>query len=103
MSVIDLMGHSTYRKLNINVKVINLVYLVLWSKSKTKQPKNQMKLVPAYKRYLDPMKVSKLAHLYPVEDILGVEAGLVLLEDGLEVGGPVTHLVIVVHLAPAAH
>ena len=32
------------------------------------------------------------ANLYSVEDVLAAEAGLVLLEDSLEVGRPVPHL-----------
>ena len=39
-------------------------------------------------------------HGEAVEDVLAVEAGLVLLQDRLEVGGPVPDLVIRVHLAP---
>ncbi len=39
-------------------------------------------------------------YLHAVEDVHAVECGLLLVQNGPEVGGPVPHLIVVVHLAP---
>ncbi len=40
-------------------------------------------------------------YLHSVEDVHAVEGRLLLVQYGPEVGGPVPHLIIVVHLTPA--
>ncbi len=49
-----------------------------------------------------PYEDEDIPYLHSVEDVHAVEGRLLLVQYGPEVGGPVPHLIIVVHLTPAS-